>query len=60
MNKQKIKVGILTFSDGREYIHQDLLPINQKYQRELKQVLEETGEVEVIEGSEIIGSNVYS
>jgi len=50
----KLKVGILTFSDGREYIHKDLLPINQKYQDNLARALEATGQVEVVPGREII------
>jgi L-fucose isomerase len=53
----KIKVGVLTFSDGRDYIHRELLPVNQRYQDELKAVLEGTGKVEVVAGNEIIGSN---
>ncbi len=54
---KKIKVGILTFSDGREYIHRDLLPVNQTYQKELTHALQQTGRVEVVAGREIIGSN---
>jgi len=57
MGNKKIKVGVLTFSDGRDYIHRDLLSINRRYQDELKEELEKTGEVEVIEGGEIISSN---
>jgi L-fucose/D-arabinose isomerase len=53
MNK-KIKAGILTFSDGRKYIHDDLLRINQHYQNRLHQALESTGEVEVVAGRDII------
>lgn len=58
MTKNKIKVGILTFSDGREYIHTDLLPVNQRYQDELAKALEATDEIEVYAGSEIINSNI--
>lgn len=54
---RKIKVGILTFSDGRDYIHHNLLVVNQRYQDELTEVLENTEEVEVITGREIIASN---
>lgn len=50
----KRKVGILTFSDGRKYIHEDLLAVNQRYQDSLKAALEATGEVEVVAGEEII------
>ena len=51
-----IKVGILTFSDEREYIHNDLYSVNQRYQDTLKKALTATGELEVIAGEEIIGS----
>jgi L-fucose isomerase len=50
----KFKVGILTFSDGRRYIHEDLLSTNQRYQERLATALEATGEVEVVAGTEII------
>ena len=50
----KFKVGILTFSDGRKYIHEDLLETNQRYQDRLAKALEATGEVEVVTGTEII------
>ncbi len=42
---RKIKVGILTFSDGRKYIHEDLLATNQRYQDRLAKALEAQGEL---------------
>lgn len=51
---KKIKVGILTFSDGRKYIHDDLLATNQRYQDQLERTLNKTGQVEVFAGNEII------
>ncbi|MBM4466701.1 MAG: fucose isomerase [Chloroflexi bacterium] len=54
MLSRKRKAGILTFSDGRKYIHEDLLGVNQGYQNRLAQTLEATGEVDVIAGEEII------
>jgi L-fucose isomerase len=53
---RKIKVGILTFSDGRKYIHDSLVPLNQRYQDGLVSALEATGVVEVVAGREIIGN----
>lgn len=50
----KRKVGILTFSDGRKYVHEDLLETNWRYQKRLQQALEATGEIEVVAGEEII------
>jgi L-fucose isomerase len=54
---RKIKVGILTISDGREYIHEDLLPVNRRYQNELVSALEATGQVEPVAGTEIVNGN---
>ncbi len=51
---KKIKVGILTLSDGRKYIHEELVALNQRYQDGLAKALEATGEVEVVPGREII------
>ena len=51
---KKFKVGILTFSDGRKYIHDDLLATNQRYQDQLEKALEATGQVKVFAGEEII------
>lgn len=50
----KFRVGILTFSDGRKYIHDDLLETNQRYQDRLTRALEATGEVDVVAGREIV------
>jgi L-fucose isomerase len=50
----RTRVGILTFSDGRKYIHEQLLETNWLYQNRLVKKLEETGEVEVVPGEEII------
>lgn len=51
---QKLKVGILTLSDGRKYIHEDLLATNERYQAGLASALEATGEIEVVVGDEVI------
>jgi L-fucose isomerase len=54
---KRIKVGILTFSDGRDYIHQELLETNWRYQRGLMKALDATGEVEVVAGEAIISNS---
>jgi len=51
---QKRKVGILTFSDGRKSVHREVLRVNQESQERLAEALENTGEVDVVRGSEII------
>jgi len=51
---KKRKVGIITLSDGRDFVHQELLPMNQEFQDRLKRALEATGEVEVITAPEIV------
>ena len=54
---KKTKVGILTFSDGRDYIHKSLEDLNWRYQRKLAEALEATGEVEVVQADEIVWNN---
>ena len=50
----KAKVDVLTLSDGRRYIHEDLLEANRRYQNGLAAALEKTGDIEVVTGREII------
>lgn len=54
MSSPRIKVGLLTFSDGRKYIHEDLLEVNWRYQNAVAAALERTGEIEVVAGRDII------
>ncbi len=54
---RKIKVGILTLSDGREHIHQSTKDMTLGYQHTLQATLEATGLFEVIAGSAPICSN---
>lgn len=54
---KKTKVGIVTFSDGRDHIHKSLEDLNWRYQRKLAAALEATGEVEVVEAEEIVWNN---
>lgn len=53
---ERMRVGILTFSDGREYIHRDMLGTNKKYQEAIADALEATGLIDVVQGREIIGT----
>ncbi len=50
----KIKVGIMTFSDGRPNVNEELLEINKKFQSSIAKELESTGEIEIIESEDII------
>jgi L-fucose isomerase len=50
----KRRVGILTFSDGRESVHQEVKSINEEFQEKLVTVLAGSGEVEPVAGREII------
>jgi L-fucose isomerase len=43
------KVGILTFSDGRDFVNRDLVELNEGFQRRLRASLEEDGH-EVVAG----------
>nr|WP_308628492.1 L-fucose/L-arabinose isomerase family protein [uncultured Eisenbergiella sp.] len=54
---RKIKVGILTMSDGRIYLHDEYKKLNMQYQDEIARRLEETGEVEVVQGTTPIHTN---
>lgn len=54
---RKIKVGLLTMSDGREHLNRDYMPITMKYQREIVDALEASGRYEVVAGSGPICTN---
>lgn len=54
---QKYKVGLLTLSDGRIYIHKEQYEMNMAYQNAIKARLEATGLVEVVAGSAPVNSN---
>ena len=49
-----IKIGLLSFSDGRERVHRNLEPGITKNARLLQEKLEETGEIKVEAAPEII------
>ena len=51
---EKMKVGILTFSDGRDYIHQEMLETNEQYQTTLADELRKIGRVDVVLARRII------
>lgn len=53
----KCKVGLLTMSDGRIYIHEAQYQMNMGYQNDIKGRLEATGIIEVIAGTAPINSN---
>lgn len=57
---KRIKVGLLTMSDGRDYLHKDTLDINMKYQNDIKLQLEKSGDVKVVAGSQPIYSNTVA
>ena len=52
----KIKVGILTFGDGRDFLLEPLKPVNEKFLNELKDKLEKEN-FEVVAGDEVIWKN---
>ena len=51
---KKRKVGVITFSDGRDFVHNDLIEMNKGFQDRLVKALEATGEVEVVTASDIV------
>lgn len=52
----KIKIGVLTFGDGRKFLAKDLFPMNSAFQKKVKSKLEKEG-FEVIAPEEAICSN---
>ncbi len=53
----KIKVGILTMSDGRQYLHKSFYEINMEYQHKIAEALKKTGKFDIIEGAQPINTN---
>ena len=51
---EKRKVGIITFSDGRDFVHNDLVEMNKGFEDRLVKALEATGEIEVVRASKIV------
>ena len=51
-----IHLGLLSFSDGRERVHEGLAPEIRKHEAKIKQILEATGEMEVTVAKEIAHS----
>jgi L-fucose isomerase len=54
---RKIRVGLITFSDGRDYIHEEMLETNWGYQKDISKALSATGYIEVIEARKIINTS---
>jgi L-fucose/D-arabinose isomerase len=52
----KHRIGLLTVSDGRQRVYESLEPVIKEYNDSLARVLEETGEVEVVQGTAPIAS----
>lgn len=54
--KDKIKIGVLTFGDGRSFLAKELFPMNSEFQKKVKNRLEKEG-FQVIAPEETICSN---
>jgi L-fucose isomerase len=50
------RVGLMTLSDGRRHIHEDLLSLNEGYQRRVAEALRAAG-IEVVEAEEVVWTN---
>ena len=57
---KKFKVGLLTMSDGRPYLHNLQFDMNMGYQAQIKERLEATGLVEVVCGDQPINTNIVA
>lgn len=53
---RKYRVELLTFSDGRGYQYEQLLPINRDYQRRVKEAIEGTGKQRSSKGERSSGT----
>ncbi len=51
---RKRKIGLLTFSDGRQFAHEMLREMNLDFQNRFRARLEASGEFEVVAGEEIV------
>jgi L-fucose isomerase len=51
-----IRVGLLSFSDGRERVHQGLTPDIRGHEAKIKAILEQTGQMQVVAASDIVHS----
>jgi L-fucose isomerase len=51
-----IRMGLLSFSDGRDRVHESLAPEIRKHEVKIKEILEATGEIEVVVADEIVHS----
>jgi L-fucose/D-arabinose isomerase len=54
----KVKLGVLTFSDGKDITNENLKPVNQKYINILVDRLEKTGFIEPIVADTIIHNSI--
>lgn len=59
MSARNIRVGILTFGDGRDFLSEPLKPVNEKFTRSLEERLRHDG-FEVVLGDEVIWQNTLA
>ena len=57
---KKIRVGLLTLSDGRIYLHEEYKQLNFDKQHAIAAALTETGLFEVVEGTRLLNSNAVA
>ena len=54
--KRPIRVGVLTFGDGRDFLQGPLTEVNARFTKGLREVLEAEG-MQVVEGEDVVWSN---
>ncbi len=52
-----IRLGVISFSDGRERVHHDLYPEIKGHEKKLATLLEQTGEIEAVVADEVVHSH---
>lgn len=51
------RLGLISFSDGRERVHRDILPDIMQHENKIVSILEETGEIEMHRAKEVVHSH---
>ena len=59
-NTAKRKIGLLTMSDGRSYLHNEAYDTMMRYQNDIQKALEATGQFQVVAGAAPVNSNVLA
>ena len=51
-----IRIGIISFSDGRKHVHENLVADIRIHENRIKEILQDTGEIHVFVGADVVHS----